>query len=70
MKKLSLLALACGVLALSGCNSSNPELSKDDQAAMDKLFKEGIKHPSDNGNAGGKTAVPANQGKPLNQDAG
>lgn len=66
--KILFVAVSLSILAV-GCGASTPELSKEEQKDMDKLFREGIK--PDNGAAPGATPSATTGGsKPMNQDAG
>lgn len=65
--RLLVSAFALAILTV-GCTASKPELTKDDQAQMDKLFREGIK-PDSGATSGGATPAQGSP-KPMNQDAG
>lgn len=66
--RILLAVIGLSVLVV-GCGASKPELTKEDQVQMDKLFKEGIK-PDSGATTGGPAPATGGQPKPMNQDAG
>ncbi len=70
-KRLGILILvSLAGCAMVGCSSQQSDLSKDEKAQMDKLFREGIKPPSTPGATPQRGGATGGQGGPLNPETG
>jgi len=70
MKNLKVLVCLFAVgSVLIGCSSSESDLTPDDRVKMDKLFREGVKPPSQGGGSPASPGTPAPRGEggtPIN----